>query len=396
MQNNIKHDKYDVNLFFVLFLFAVASCLYIYNAQEMAQYDTNFVIRQAVFFILAFTVAFVVLHFDFEYYTHLSWILYGFGLALLLFLAVAPASIAPPNKGAVRWFEFPVIGSFQPSELMKIFVILVLSNIINKHNLQHTHSLPNDLKLLAKMAAVVIAPILFLVRQPDMGMVMMTLSIFIALVIVSGVSYKIITVLIGGPILGLAGFIYAFFRYPGIVEQYIFSNLSAYQVRRFYGWLNPFEFVDEGYQTAQALTLIGTGRMFGSDADVYLPEAHTDFIFAIIGHTHGFAGAAFVITLYFILLYMIIMTALRSHNPFGTYICSGIAGMLAFQVFQNIGMNIGLLPVTGFTLPLLSYGGSSLLTTMLAIGLVMSVRYHRETFMFSASEHSGKQKKARF
>ncbi|WP_091275856.1 FtsW/RodA/SpoVE family cell cycle protein [Alteribacillus persepolensis] len=395
MQNNIKHEKYDVNLFFVLFLFAVASCVYIYYAQEMSQYDTNFVIRQAVFFVVAFAAAFVVLHVDFEYYMYWSWVLYGFGLFMLLVLAVAPASIAPPNNGAVRWFEIPVIGSFQPSELMKIFVILVLSNIIYKHNLHYRHSLSNDVILVGKMIAVILPPILFLVNQPDMGMTMMTLSIFIALLVVSGVSYKILLVIIGGPVLGILAFIYAFYRFPNFVDQYIFSHLSAYQVERFYGWLNPFEFVDAGYQTAQALTLIGTGRMFGTNTDIYLPEAHTDFIFAIIGHTHGFSGAAFVITLYFVLLYMIIMTALRSHHPYGTYMCAGIAGMLAFQVFQNIGMNIGLLPVTGFTLPLISYGGSSLVTTMLAIGLVMSVRYHRETFMFSASEQSGKQRKAR-
>ncbi|SDI68985.1 FtsW/RodA/SpoVE family cell cycle protein [Alteribacillus bidgolensis] len=386
MSVNQEHDKYDVNLLFVLFLFSIASCISIYYAQDMGQYDANFVLRQAVFYVIAFLVAFIVLHFDFEYYnTRLAWILYGFGLALLLLLAVSPASIAPLNNGAKSWFELPVIGSFQPSELMKIFVVITLSHLISNHNQQFHHTMFNDLKLIGKMTAATIPPILLLMNQPDMGMVILTLSIFITLIIVSGISYKIIAVIIGVPALGITSFIFAFFRFPDFVEKYFFSNLSSYQVERFYGWLNPFEFVDAGYQTAQALTLIGTGGMFGRKSNVYVPEAHTDFIFAIIGHIFGFVGGAFVITLYFILLYFIIMTALKTYNLFGMYMCSGIIGMLAFQVFQNVGMNIGLLPVTGFTLPLVSYGGSSLLTTMLAIGLVMSVRYHSKTFMFTPS-----------
>ncbi|MFB5660365.1 FtsW/RodA/SpoVE family cell cycle protein [Alteribacillus sp. HJP-4] len=389
---NIKYEKYDINMFFVLFLFSVISCLSIFYAQEMSQYDTNFVIRQAVFYFVAFLMIFLILHFDFEYYMYLSWLLYFLGLFLLMLLAIAPPSIAPPSKGAVRWFELPLIGSFQPSELMKIFIIITLSNITFKHNQRYSHTLSADLKLIGKMTVVVIPPVLFLVNQPDMGMVMMTTSIFITMLIVSGVSLKILAVLFGIPLLGIAMFLWVFFRYPAVIDQYIFSYLSPYQVRRFYGWLNPFEYVDEGYQTAQALLLIGTGKVFGSDHQIYIPEAHTDFIFAIIGNTHGFGGAALLIVLYFILLYMIVMTAFKCHHPFGSYLCAGIAGMLAFQVFQNIGMNLGILPVTGFTLPLVSYGGSSLLTTMLAIGLVMGVRYNRKVFMFSSSDSQYKEK----
>ncbi|MFC5711894.1 FtsW/RodA/SpoVE family cell cycle protein [Thalassorhabdus alkalitolerans] len=383
---NTEEKQYDINILFVLFLFAVISCLYILYAQQMPQYNENFAVRQLIFYFVAFGVVFAVIHFDFEYYANLSWVLYGFGLFMLLALEFAPQSIAPTIAGAVRWFRVPIIGSFQPSELVKIFIIITLSTVIYKHNLQKTAAnLKVDLWLLCKMAFVVLPPVLLLQRQPDMGMVMMTGAIFLSLVIVSGISYKLVSLIIGGPVLLFTGFIIAFFRFPSFVEQYFFNFISDYQVRRFYGWLNPAEFSDEGYQTVQAMTAIGAGRLYGNpEADVYLPEAHTDFIFAVIGMEHGFLGAALVITLYFVLLYQILMTALRCHNSFGTYLCAGVIGMLSFQVFQNVGMNLGILPVTGFTLPLLSYGGSSLIATMFAIGIVLSVSYHSKNYMFES------------
>ncbi|WP_100399741.1 FtsW/RodA/SpoVE family cell cycle protein [Bacillus sp. FJAT-44742] len=388
LNTETNEKQYDINMLFVLFLFAVVSCLYIFYAQQMPQYSENFAVRQLIFYFVAFGLAIAVLHFDFEYYANISWVLYGIGLLMLLVLELAPQSIAPTIAGAVRWFRVPVIGSFQPSELVKIFLIITLSTVIYKHNLNKTeNSLKADFWLLAKMILIIIPPVFLLQRQPDMGMVMMTAAIFVSLILVSGISYKLVSVIIGGPILMIIGFIAAFFRFPHLVEQYFFSNISDYQVRRFYGWLNPAEFSDEGYHTMQAMTAIGSGRLYGNpEADVYIPEAHTDFIFAVIGGEHGFLGAAFVITLYFVLLYQIMMTALRCHNSFGTYLCAGIIGMLAFQVFQNVGMNLGLLPVTGFTLPLLSYGGSSLMATMFAIGIVLSVRYHSKTYFFDSNK----------
>ncbi|WP_240376231.1 FtsW/RodA/SpoVE family cell cycle protein [Bacillus piscicola] len=380
-----KQQLYDINILFILFLFGVLSCLYIYHAQQLPQYETNFAVRQLTFFIIAFLIMLALLHFDFEYYLQMSWMLYGFGLLLLLTLAIAPESIAPPNNGAVRWFKLPVIGSFQPSELMKIFIILLLSSIIYKHNHTfHTRTFATDIRLILKMTAATAPPVLLFVLQPDMGMVMMTAAIFFSLLLVSGISYKIVSVLFGLPLTAFASFLTAFWRFPEIVEQLLFSRLSDYQVRRFYGWLKPLDYLDEGYQTAKSLLLIGSGSLLGSEVKGYLPEAHTDFIFAIIGNTHGFAGASFLISLYFIFLYLIMLIALRCHHSFGTLLCAGVIGMFSFQIFQNIGMTIGLLPVTGFTLPFISYGGSSLFASMAAVGIILSVKYHSRNFMFAS------------
>ncbi|WP_018921587.1 FtsW/RodA/SpoVE family cell cycle protein [Salsuginibacillus kocurii] len=377
--------QYDINLLFVLFLFAVISCFYLYYAQQIHPENFNFSLRQMFFYVLAFITAFVILHFDFEYYLFLHWFLYGAGLLMLVILDVAAGSgFAPERMGATRWFDLPLIGNFQPSEFMKVFMVLTMSTLIYKHNQNYAIKVfKNDLWLVVKLLAVLIPPVLLLMRQPDMGMIMMMLAIFVGLVLVSGIAFRLLAVLFGVPVLLFSFFIFAFFRFPQLVEQYIFQHLPSYQVSRFYGWLNPLEYSDEGFQTARAMSALGSGRLTGSEGtSVYIPEAHTDFIFAVIGEEHGFIAAALVITLYFVLLYQMMMIALRCHHRFGAYICAGIIAMLAFQVFQNVGMNLGLLPVTGFTLPLISYGGSSLLATMLAIGLVLSVRYHSKSYFF--------------
>lgn len=133
------------------------------------------------------------------------------------------------------------------------------------------------------------------------------------------------------------------------------------------------------------MTAIGSGQLYGkglNENTVYLPEAHTDFIFAVIGEQFGFIGTSIVVAIYFMLIYRIIHTAIESNDPFGTYLCVGIVGMFTFQIFQNIGMTIGLLPITGIPLPFISYGGSSLLTSMLTIGLVLNVASRTRKYMF--------------
>ncbi|PSL50998.1 cell division protein FtsW (lipid II flippase) [Salsuginibacillus halophilus] len=380
--------QYDINMLFVLFLFAVISCISIYYAQQMPQYEGNFVVNQGIYFVLAFTVMFVLIHIDYEYYLTLSWAFYGGGLALLVLLEIISPNEqwAPTRNNAERWFELPVIGSFQPSEVMKVALILTMSTLVYKHNQKFTNKIfKNDIWLIAKLLLVLIPPVLLLRLQPDMGMVMMSAALFFSIVIVSGVSVWLNVLIFGVPLsVGLL-FLFAFFRFPHLVENYIFTYMADYQVSRFYGWLNPMEYTDEGFQTARAISAIGSGRLTGSEGTtVYLPEAHTDFIFAVIGEQFGFVGAAVVMTLFFILLYQMMVIALKANHSFGAYICAGSIGMLAFQIFQNVGMNLGLLPVTGFTLPLISFGGSSLVTTMALLGIIMSVRYHARSYFFES------------
>ncbi|SDI57917.1 FtsW/RodA/SpoVE family cell cycle protein [Natribacillus halophilus] len=379
--NNEK--QYDINMMFVLFIFAVVSCFYVYLAQQQEQYETNFVIMQIAFYVISFAVAFAIMHFDFEYYLNLHWFLYGFGLFMLIALAIAPESLAPETEGATRWFNLGPI-NLQPSEFMKVFIIISLSAVIYQHNNMYTpKEFRSDIWLLAKMGGIIVPPIILLYDQPDMGMVMMMIAIAVGLTLISGISYKLLAFLYGIPALLFGAFIVLYFRFPEVLQRLLFDHMADYQVNRFHGWLQPLENPDDGFQVAQAMTAIGSGGLTGSsEHNVYFPEAHTDLIFAVVGMETGFIGTALVITLYFILFYQIMMTAIRCHHSFGTYMSAGVIALFTFQVFQNIGMNLGLLPVTGFTLPLMSYGGSSLLSSLLAIGIVLGVYYHSKSYFF--------------
>ena len=170
---------------------------------------------------------------------------------------------------------------------------------------------------------------------------------------------------------------FRYFRGWIYINIYIFTHtdffkahiLKEYQLNRFYGWLAPYKYDAQGYQLRQAFLATGSGEMQGKgweNGQVYFPEPHTDFIFTNVAEQFGFLGASVIISL-FLTHFRMIHIALESNDPFGSYICAGTIGMFTFQVFQNIGMTIGLLPITGITLPLMSYGGSSLLTYMIAI-----------------------------
>lgn len=377
-------DKLDYNILFIIFLLFVASCYYIFQAQHLEQYGDGYLLKQILFCIVGFIIMISVAIFDFDSLKKIHWILYGLGILILLGLFIVPDVLAPNIKGAVRWYRLPFIGSFQPSELMKVFLIISMSSILYSHNRKETMSkFKNDSLLLLKLLATMVPPILIFMRQPDMGVIMVTLSIFISIILVSDIDIKLVLTMILTPVLAIFGFVYLFFTKHEVLEKHFLNHLEPYQVKRFYGWLMPTEHSDAGYQTILSMSAIGSGTMYGrEDSLFYLPEAHTDFIFAVIGHTHGFVGTSLIVILYFFLIYRVIMIGLHCHDKFGSYLCAGVAGMLAFQVFQNIGMNVGLLPVTGFALPFLSYGGSALLAACLAIGLVLSVKYNTKQYMF--------------
>jgi rod shape determining protein RodA len=169
-----------------------------------------------------------------------------------------------------------------------------------------------------------------------------------------------------------------------------FTGLKPYQFKRIYSWLDPHTYQSrEGYQLVKSLLAIGSGQTSGKgfgNREVYMPESHSDFIFSTLGEEFGFIGGSIIISLFFLLIYQITRIGLDTKNPFYSYICVGVISMIAFHVFQNIGMTIGLLPITGIPLPFISYGGSSLLSNMMAIGIVLSVRYHYKKYMFSSEE----------
>ncbi|WP_066390472.1 FtsW/RodA/SpoVE family cell cycle protein [Neobacillus mesonae] len=383
-----KTDRFDWTLTLLLFLFFLISCIAINSAQSTGQYgDRNFMIMQVVWYVVGAIIITITIFFDSFQLKRLAWILYGFGLLLLIAVYVAPESIAPYRNGAKSWFVIPAIGQIQPSEFVKVFLILALSRVITSHHEKYIiKSLKTDFGLLLKLGVTTAVPVGLIMLQPDLGTALVILSILTGIILVSGISWKLILPIYGtGASLG--GFIiYLVIIKPELLEKYL--KVQTYQFNRIYSWLDPYTYASgSSYHLVKSLSAIGSGLISGKgfrNSEVYVPESHTDFIFSVIGEEYGFIGGSIVISLFFLLIYHLIKTALDTNDSFNTYVCTGIISMITFHVFQNVGMTIQVLPITGIPLPFISYGGSSLMGNMFAMGLVYSIHYHHRNYMFSS------------
>lgn len=278
-------------------------------------------------------------------------------------------------NGARGWIRFGPV-SLQTSEIAKIGIILMLGK-----KLDEMDGKINDVKNFFTLVFYCAVPVLFIIKQPDMGMTMVCFFIVLGIFYVAGLDIKII----GGGLVTLVISIIIVWN-SGLIEQY--------QKNRFIGFLDPAaDETGNGYHLLQSLIGIGSGGMFGSRPSITsdiamgysaqnVPEVHTDFIFAAISEQWGFIGAMFLLALYGIMIYKMICIARTAKDIFGSVICVGMISYFLFAIIQNIGMTIGMVPITGITLPLVSYGGSSLLTTILSVGLVLNVGMRRKKIHF--------------
>jgi rod shape determining protein RodA len=387
MTSNNKTSKLDYNLVFILILLFLASCLAIYSAQASGQYKENFLIKQIFWYAVGSGIITGVMTLDSDQLRKLTWYAYGFGLLMLGFLIVAPESIAPVINGAKNWFKIPGVGTIQPSEFVKIFIILGLARVIEDHHQKNQiKTMQTDFWLLVKMGIVTMAPLALIIKQ-DLGTALVFLAIMIGMIFISGISWKLLTPLFSAGI-ALVGTIFYFVLWnPDLLEKYL--GVGEYQLRRIYSWLDPYSYQgSDAYQLTKSLLAIGSGQTGGKgfgNREVYLPESQTDFIFSVVGEEYGFIGASVLISLFFLLVYHITKVGMETKNNFYTYICVGVISMITFHVFQNVGMTIGVLPITGIPLPFISYGGSALMGNMLGLGLIFSIRYHYKKYMFSTT-----------
>ncbi|MED1598554.1 MULTISPECIES: FtsW/RodA/SpoVE family cell cycle protein [Bacillus] len=382
-----KNSQYRIDYILILIVLVIGavSCFAIASAQPSlppALQQVNFVAKQIQWYFIGAIAIFAIMVIDFDRYKQIAWYLYGFAMILLIGLELKiPGAVT--IKGATAWYSLPGLGNFQPSEIMKLFLIIVVGRIIVNHNEKYPFRTPReDLILLGKIFGASLPPLLLIAKEPDLGNTMVISAMLAAMILVSGIRWRFIFGLATLVIAAGSALTYTYFAHTAFFKEHI---LKEYQLDRFYGWLAPYEYETQGYQLRQAVLATGSGELHGKgweNGQVYFPEPHTDFIFTNIAEQFGFLGASVVISLFFLLIYRMIHIALESNDPFGSYLCAGTIGMFTFQVFQNIGMTIGLLPITGITLPLMSYGGSSLLTYMIAIGFVLNVRSRTKTFMF--------------
>lgn len=386
MENkNTGNERFDWTLAFILFLFFIVSLIAISSAQTSGQYEANFMIKQLQWYIVGAVIIAVSMLLDPDQYRKLSLIFYGFGILLLALLMVAPGSIAPIRNGAKSWFEIPGIGSIQPSEFMKVFLIMAISRLISDHHQKNpVKTVKSDFRLFIKICITAIIPLLLILKQPDLGTGLVIIAIAAGMILVSGITWKIILPAFSITAALAVGVIGIMLYFP----EFLRSFVSPYQYGRIYAWLDPYSYSsNEGLHLIQSLQAIGSGEIFGKGymgKEVYVMERHTDFIFSVIAEEFGFIGASVVISLFFLLIYHLIKIALETNSQYNSYLCAGIISMTAFHVFQNIGMTIQVLPITGIPLPFLSYGGSSLMGNMLAMGLVFSIRFYHKRYMFSA------------
>lgn len=390
--SNKQADRFDWTLAFILLLFCIISLLAIGSAQTSDRFGINYVPRQLMWYgVGIFIVAFTI-YFEPEQYKKVSWYLYGFGIFTLVLLHFAPEGVGQlgqTHANVKRWLHFPdPIGRIQPAEFFKTFFILGMARLIaGHHDKFELRTIKTDIILLGKMALVLIVPLAFIAKQPDLGSGIVLIAITAAMVLVAGVSWKLIA-----PVVAVGGSAAAFLLWGAIYAQDFMAKLGfdSYQFERIYSWLDPYSYKsDEGLHLIQGLNAIGSGGMFGKGfqgREVYVVENHTDFIFTVIGEEYGFVGACIVLSLFFFLIYHMTKIALELKDPYSVYVCTGIIALITFHVFENIGMTIQVMPITGIPLPFISYGGSSLMSNMLAIGLIFSMKFHHKTYLFDSDD----------
>lgn len=385
--------RFDWKLALIIIALAIVSVIAISSAQTSGQYLTNFALKQVVWFVVGFILIGMTLVLEPEQYKKIAWFSLLFGLVLLALVKWGPGGqgtgLAPIYNGAKRWLNLPIIGRIQPSEFVKIFYILVVARVVSKHHEQtDIKTIQTDFILLLKILGTLALPLFFIISQ-DLGTSLVFLAITLGVIVVSGISWKLLTPLfVGGAALGATVLWMSVYAQDFLREK---VGLDEFRMKRVYSWLDPYSYPsNEGFNLIQTMTGIGSGELFGKGykgREVYVPENHTDFIFSIIGEEYGFIGSSFVIILFFILIYHLTRISLSLTDPFSIYITTGVISMIAFHVIENIGMNIQLLPITGIPLPFISFGGSSIFSMSIAVGLVFSIRYHQRSYMFSDEDH---------
>nr|MBA2644015.1 rod shape-determining protein RodA [Solirubrobacterales bacterium] len=329
-----------------------------------------YVIRQGIFAVFGLVVMYGLSRLDYSLLRRLTYPIYG--VMLVFILSVFP--IGSVVNGSRSWIELPWI-SIQPSEFGKLLLIVALAGFVVERMRRFDRQTTAGVMLLGLL------PVMLVMLQPDLGTAIVYVVATVAVLFVAGAPFRHFAAL--GGLAGLA-IALTLVALPAVGV----SVLKPYQVDRLTSFMEPGgDPSDAGYQQAQSKIAIGSGEKTGRGVDNatqtgldFLPEHHTDFIFAVIGETYGFAGCALVLSLYALLVWRGLHILTTAKNLYGALIAGGITVMILFQLFVNVGMTIGIMPITGIPAPLLSYGGSSMLVTLMAVGLLQSVHAQaRET-----------------
>ncbi|MEI7792069.1 MAG: rod shape-determining protein RodA [Candidatus Berkelbacteria bacterium] len=368
-----KIRTFDFSLLVLPIIFTTVGVSLIYSL-VMGTANDGLGLKQGMIAIVGLAMMLVFSFSDYRYFKGTAWIFYAVSLILLVWVYIFGKSV----NGAMNWIDLKIF-RLQPSELEKISLIFTLSayfsNKTNKIKWQH---------ILVSLL-ILLVPLALILLEPDLGTAIIICFIYITILLASKPTKSQIAVIVG---VVLAIFICAFLAFKGTKP---FQNvLHDYQRQRIAVFLKPdLDPYGRGYNVKQAQITIGSGNLIGkglgkgSQSQLqFLPEAHTDFIFAGIAESFGFLGTSVFLVLYCFLLTRILEIGARARDNFGMLCAFGVFGMFFFQALISVGMNIGFLPVTGIPLPFMSYGGTSLLVSMMAVGLIQSVFIRHEKITF--------------
>lgn len=368
--------KYKINfkILIPIILLSIISITTIYSAMTYTSSSMgNLVLKQTFWYIIGWILVIILVKLKNEQIYRYTWFLYIFGNILLLCLLL----FAPEINNSKCWFVIPGVGNIQPSEFMKIFVMLAIAT--TTHNFRMNHDEPtmlDEFVYILKTFIIVLIPSILTFLQPDTGAVIIYLVIYISMLFASGIRFR--WFIIGFILLAIicSGFLILYFFKENIFIN-IFGTSIYYRLDRIFNWQTG-----SGLQLENALAAIGSAGLFGhgfNKTPIYFPESSTDFIFAVFACNFGLIGALVLILIIIFLDVNIILLAKKNILDTDKYIIAGIVGMLLFQQIQNIGMTVGLLPITGITLPFVSYGGSSLLSYMLIVGILLNISVKKKT-----------------
>ncbi|MFF2482748.1 FtsW/RodA/SpoVE family cell cycle protein [Paenibacillus sp. NPDC058071] len=374
----IRHfSKIDKSMIFIVLCLVAIGTVAIYEATAGTILDgiyMNYLKLFAIFCIPMIIIALI----DYQILLGgLSYILYALGIGLLVLVKFFGENV----NGAVRWLS---IGSFQlqPSELAKICTVILIAHILGKREGSELRFIRD----LVPVGIIFFIPFFLILEQPDLGSALVFVGILLSMLWMGNIRLLYMLIIVGGVIVSISAVLWLYYANFELLS----SLIKPHQLSRIEAFLDPTSDPNKTYHVQNAKIAIGSGGLTGGEGNFikngFIPYVYSDSIYVVIGEKHGFIGSAVLLLLFLTLVYRMVNIAYDSRDRAGAYMVTGFIAMIIFQVSVNIGMHIGLLPLTGISLPFISYGGSSLLTNMIAIGIVLSIKVHKDEVVVHETE----------
>ncbi|NEW04499.1 rod shape-determining protein RodA [Paenibacillus sp. SYP-B3998] len=373
-----KLKNIDIPIVIILFAFMIISTMMVYSASVDHPTISISITKILVLYAVGLLAFLGISLFDYRVLVRVAPFLYGAGIISLIAVYFFGAKI----HGARGWFELPGGLTFQPAELVKLILIICVTALLARRG-GDVLRLKRDV---IPVSVAVLIPFILVLIQPDLGNAIIFIIILVGMIWIGNIKYThvmfTIVILVGAGFLLLT--LYKHFHEP------LYLSLEKYHFSHWMDRIDTFLYPqnvsdDDSYQVRNAVRAIGSGGLEGegflkgtSVHSNFIPFAYSDSIFVVVGEEFGFRGSAVLLLIYFLLIYRMILISIQSTQLSGAYIVVGVVSMFVFQIFENVGMMINIMPLTGITLPFISYGGTSLLINMLSLGLVMSVKLHQE------------------